>query len=50
MKVGPPTISLVHTSCMNQLTWPTAHPTRSLAAAFQVPFKIQEKATSATGR
>jgi len=48
--VGPPTISLVQTSRMNHPTWPTAHPTRSPAAAFHVPFKIHEKATRAIGR
>lgn len=48
--VGPPTISLVHTSRKNQPTWPTAHPTKSPAAAVQVPFKTHENATSAMGR
>lgn len=35
---------------MNHPTWPTAHPTRSLAAARHVPVSTQEKATSAKGR
>lgn len=48
--VGPPANSLVHTSRMNQPTWPTAHPTRSPAAAFHVPFRTHANATSATGR
>lgn len=48
--VGPPTISLVHTSLMNQPIWPTAQPTKSPAAALQVPFKSQENATRAKGR
>jgi len=48
--VGPPTISLVHTSLMNQPTWPTAQPTRSPAAALHVPFNSHENATRAKGR
>ena len=48
--VFPPTISLVHTSLMNHPTCPTAHPTRSPAAAFQVPLRTHEKATKAMGR
>jgi hypothetical protein len=35
---------------MNQPTCPTAHPTRSPAAAVQVPFNTHENATRATGR
>jgi len=46
----PPTISLVHTSRKNQPRWPTAHPTRSPAAAFHVPLRTHEKATRAIGR
>lgn len=48
--VGPPTISLVHTSLKNQPTWPTAQPAKSAMAALHDPFMIHEKATSATGR
>lgn len=48
--VLPPTISRVQTSLMNQPTCPTAHPTRSPAAALQVPFNTHENATRATGR
>ena len=50
MKFGPPTISRVHTSRMNQPMCPTAQPTRSPAAAFHVPFSTHENATSASGR
>lgn len=46
----PPIASLVHTSRMNQPRCPTAHPTRSPAAAVHVPLIIQLNATSARGR
>ena len=48
--VLPPTISRVQTSLMNHPTCPTAQPTRSPAAALQVPFNTHENATRATGR
>lgn len=49
-KVGPPTISRVQTSRMNQATCPTAHPRRSPAAARHVPFSIHARPTKASGR
>lgn len=49
-KLVPPIISRLQTSLKNQLMWPTAQPSRSLAAAFHVPLRTQENATRATGR